>query len=662
MKNSPFLLCLFLLLGPSLFAQTKTTHIRGTVEDAVTRKPIGGATVSASGDTAQQSEITDDNGFFRLVIEGVAPGDLVRIRVVKPGYTVYDRQIVTSEEIPIAVELRRLASAAVPKGTSVTAVPHKPLVSSDPVTARYIGEMTTQNNPIVRTNALKVIFQHAADDPAALAAVAAAVNDPDYRIREFAAYDLGVLGKATPEVIIALRIALDDPEPEVHSYAMGALGKFPKNKDAVDALFRVMGTPPNVNAYATMTLHNEGIDDPRITAALTYEATVKNDKNAATALGQLHQNSATIDALFASLGTPPNTNPRAMNILKDMNIDDPRLMAAFIDQGRKGNSDAILALGQYPQRKEAVGALFQALGTPPNINLTAMKVLGSLNIDDPRLTEAWITTATSYRSEAGEALLKKTPFSSDTVARLIAHVSASLNMPKNWITQIDLDLLLQGGEPARQALHTYLASADAAQQSQIAIAWLEVDHSPAAKTEILQDIRVPDVRAKLLTAAESYAKGFVSLPEEPSMKEECPKGLALRAAMGLTLLGIGPRDHVLFDYNPTGHPLDILTDAIKVDYGVCPTYAIVALGWLGPGVLNQPAVKAVLPILIHDLVGCGQHASRTATFETFAEIGNLNTLSQIGQAATATGDFCKPFNQERMNELTARIRTRLNAK
>jgi 3-oxoacyl-[acyl-carrier protein] reductase len=42
--------------------------------------------------------------------------------------------------------------------------------------------------------------------------------------------------------------------------------------------------------------------------------------------------------------------------------------------------------------------------------------------------------------------------------------------------------------------------------------------------------------------------------------------------------------------------------------------------------------------------------------------GNLNTLSQIGQAETAAGDFCKPFNQERMNELTARIRTRLNAK
>ncbi len=227
MKNSPFLVCLFLLLGLGLSAQTKTTRIRGTVEDAVTRKPIAGATVSTSGDTAQESEITDDNGFFRLVIEGTAPGDLVRIRVVKTGYTVYDRQIISSEEIPITVELRpaRIGSRTW-KPPSVTATPHKPLVSSDPVTARYIEEMTTQNNPIVRTNALKVIFQHAANDPAALAAVVATMNEAATTAStELAAYDpLAMLRKDIPQkVITALRIALEDPEPEVHSYAMGAL-------------------------------------------------------------------------------------------------------------------------------------------------------------------------------------------------------------------------------------------------------------------------------------------------------------------------------------------------------------------------------------------------------------------------------------------------------
>ena len=651
MKTSEAVPCLLLLLGTSLLAQSKTTRIRGTVEDANTRRPIGGATVSASGDTAQKSEVTDDNGFFRLVIEGVVPGDLVRLRVVKPGYIVYDLQIVTSEEIPIIIDLRRSTPAAGP------APPRKPLVSSDPVTTRYIQEMTTQNNPVVRLNALKVIVKSAATDPAALAAVAAAINDGDYDIRQMAAYDLGQIGKPTPEVITALRIAASDPEPDVRIEAIRALGRFRHNKDAVDALIHIMGTPPNINAWATMTLHNEGIDDPRLLAALIYEATTKNDKNAAVALGQLHQNKSAVDALFAALGTPPKINIGAMNALEGMGIDDPRLMAALIDQAVKGNDDAITALGQYPQKKEAVEALFRAMGGPPSINLTAMNVLGKLGIDDPRLTEAWITEATTYDSETGAALLKKAPFPPDTITRLIAHLAASLHTPRNWITQIDLSLLLRGGEPAHEALHAYLASVGTSDQSQIAVAWLEADHSAAARAEILQNIRVPDVQTMLLKITRIAGKEFVSLPEAPSMKSECTYGLSLRAAMGLVMLDLAPRDH----------PLNILISVINEDHEECSTYAAVVIGWLGPDALNRRDMKAALPGLIKGL-DCQHNASPEAALNSLAEIGDLNTLSEISQMAAGYQPNCYrlgggPFlNQERMNDLSARIRARMNAK
>jgi hypothetical protein len=162
MRKFQALPCLLLIFVASLSGQTKTTRLRGTVEDASTKKPIAGATVSASGDAGQQAEVTDDNGFFRLIIEGVAPGDIFRLRVVKSGYAVYDRQVIASEEIPVSIELRRSTSGA---GSGST---HAPTVSTDPVTARYIEQLAAEKNPLFRLNALDVVVLSAAKDSVAL--------------------------------------------------------------------------------------------------------------------------------------------------------------------------------------------------------------------------------------------------------------------------------------------------------------------------------------------------------------------------------------------------------------------------------------------------------------------------------------------------------------
>ena len=232
MRKFQALPCLLLIFVASLSGQTKTTRLRGTVEDASTKKPIAGATVSASGDAGQQAEVTDDNGFFRLIIEGVAPGDIFRLRVVKSGYAVYDRQVIASEEIPVSVELRRSTSGA---GSGST---HASTVSTDPVTARYIEQLAAEKNPLFRLNALDVVVRSAAKDSVALDAVAAAVNDADYRVRQAAAYDLGKLGQPTPKVITALRIAIHDFEPLVQHAALDALGRLSSNKEARDTLLK----------------------------------------------------------------------------------------------------------------------------------------------------------------------------------------------------------------------------------------------------------------------------------------------------------------------------------------------------------------------------------------------------------------------------------------
>src|ERR1700727_831125 len=129
--------CLWFLSGSGAAAQNKVTKLRGTVQEATTKNPVAGATVSASGDTAQQSEITDDRGFFRILIEGVSPGDLVRIRVEKVGYAVYDQQVVASEEIPLNIFLRRTAAATAPPARRAI----EPAAPANPVDARFIQEM-----------------------------------------------------------------------------------------------------------------------------------------------------------------------------------------------------------------------------------------------------------------------------------------------------------------------------------------------------------------------------------------------------------------------------------------------------------------------------------------------------------------------------------------
>jgi len=658
MKGYQFVLSL-LVLCYGLSAQIKTTRIRGTVEDANTRRPIAGATVSASGDTAQKDEITDDNGFFRLVIEGVAPGDLVRLRVIKSGYTVYDRQIVASEEIPITIDLHRPASAATPPpapprrpvvpSDPVTAPtpPPKPVVPRDPVTARYIEVMTTEKNPLVRLNALEVIVKSAAEDPAALTAVAAAVNDADYRVRQNAAYYLGSIRKATPEVITALRIAVNDLEPLVRRASMDALGRLSPNKDAVDALFRVMGAPPIVDLYAALVLAGTRIDDPRVLAALIYEATARNDKSAAAALVKGGNYKDLIPALFTALGTQPNVNISAMHILQSLGIDDPRLMSALIYEATiKKDKDAITALGHYPNNKEAVEALLLTLGTPIATNDTAMTVLCAMGIDDPRLYEVLIAKANGYNAQTVGLLLKKAPLSQALIAQLVQHVATSLEEPQNFQTQIYINILLQaGGAPGREALHHLLVASDAQHQALLAIAWLEVDHK--AKVEILPDIHLPGTQTYLVKMAQTAARGIVALPEYDSSAAPCNEGPSLRAVLGLSMLDLAPRWR------------NTLIEAVNASVDSCSAYAAAAVAWFGTSIL-----KAASANLIHS-ARCKDNLAQKAASDTLALLGDEHTIAQLqaqNSLYNCNGDDPMGSGYHLQDDLMARIRARLNAR
>jgi HEAT repeat protein len=272
--------CLWFLSGSGAAAQNKVTKLRGTVQDATTKNPVAGATVSASGDTAQQSEITDDRGFFRILIEGVSPGDLVRIRVEKVGYAVYDQQVVASEEIPLNIFLRRTAAATAPPARRAI----EPAAPANPVDARFIQEMKDQN-PMVRLNALKVLVDGAPTDSAAMVAVIAAALDVDYRVRVKAIAAIEQLRPVSKDAVTNLLVDLHDLEPLVQAQSIDALGSFPKDKDAQAALFRLLGSPPSINDRVMSSLIRSGVEDPRLSEAIIY-AVQHGNKDAFNALSK----------------------------------------------------------------------------------------------------------------------------------------------------------------------------------------------------------------------------------------------------------------------------------------------------------------------------------------------------------------------------------------
>lgn len=86
--------------------QSATLHLRGTVSDAKSRRPVPGARVSVAGGHATHDDRTDTNGSFDLPLrQEVRPGERIRVRVEKEGYESYDEAVAASDEIPFQVLL-----------------------------------------------------------------------------------------------------------------------------------------------------------------------------------------------------------------------------------------------------------------------------------------------------------------------------------------------------------------------------------------------------------------------------------------------------------------------------------------------------------------------------------------------------------------------------
>ena len=75
----------------SVFSFSQGIKFSGTVIDENSLEPIHGAKVSTSGNMHKSDDVTDKDGYFTLeLLEKIKIGQLVRIRVSKSGYKLYD--------------------------------------------------------------------------------------------------------------------------------------------------------------------------------------------------------------------------------------------------------------------------------------------------------------------------------------------------------------------------------------------------------------------------------------------------------------------------------------------------------------------------------------------------------------------------------------------
>jgi len=103
-----FLVVIYLLVGSGLLAQVE--HILGTVVDLNTNKPIGQADITIVGKNIFGR--SDDNGLFTFQFpKGTSKGDVIRVRVSKTGYKLWDSQISVTSLIPIPVKLEKIGDS-----------------------------------------------------------------------------------------------------------------------------------------------------------------------------------------------------------------------------------------------------------------------------------------------------------------------------------------------------------------------------------------------------------------------------------------------------------------------------------------------------------------------------------------------------------------------
>lgn len=138
MKLLPCLLCLVMVL-PCFAFPADVAYVSGVVTNSVSGLPVDGATVSATGDQAQEPVVTGVHGTFTLELrKGIEPGSLINIRVQKTGYHTYVDQVAVAPSLTRTIQLVPLALPKKPSTKKLVHITFKNAPELTPLRKRVI--------------------------------------------------------------------------------------------------------------------------------------------------------------------------------------------------------------------------------------------------------------------------------------------------------------------------------------------------------------------------------------------------------------------------------------------------------------------------------------------------------------------------------------------
>lgn len=255
----------------------------------------------------------------------------------------------------------------------------------------YWQQALASADPALRAETLRQLKE---EGPAAVPVLLAILKEGQgdwtaTEVRCLAADLLGQTGGSSAEAIAALTAALQDPEPHVRIVAAGALGLIgPPAREAIPALTAMLQTPQAAAAIRPLSCFGSAAQPavPHLIPLLQHaDADVR--WNAARTLGKIRAVEALGPLLAALQDEHPAVREHAAEALGDLGPPAkdaiPALITALADEHPRVRRDAARSLGQLgPAARSALGALKELAQDPdPEVRAAAARSVRILETD-----------------------------------------------------------------------------------------------------------------------------------------------------------------------------------------------------------------------------------------------------------------------------------------